>query len=52
MHKLQYIYNYLKNEMEMDNAFTSEMIEDTRRTADMAYWRLSRAERRQINRYV
>jgi len=48
--KVQYVYDYINKEMVGCAAFTKSMITDTRRNADMTYWRLSRAERRHIVR--
>ena len=46
--RVQYVYDYVNTEMAGNDAFTSDMIEDMIKSADMAYWRLSRAQRRSI----
>ena len=48
--RVQYGYDYVNGEMVGNNAFTPDMIADTLRSIDMAYWRLTRAQRRTIVR--
>ena len=45
---VQYGYDYVNAEMRNNDAFTPDMITYTLRAIDMAYWRLSRSQRRHI----
>lgn len=50
-HQVQHIYDYINNDMIGNHAFTDSMIAETRNSADMAYYRLTRTERRKVNRW-